>query len=155
MAYSKRDCETHRLGYGSTSAPAINVKVRDFAPGLRESLIGEDGFPGEAMVDRALEFAWETAQECFWEDAQELARETFGKVRVYSEGRSGGWLVVLDIGHPSEWNAVMIQRWGAFQRKILATVKSYCDPEWSRDLIEANGWLAVDMGAVDAPRTEV
>lgn len=42
--------------------------------------------------DGVVQAAWEQCCETFWDDAREIARE-HGYDNVFSEGRSGGWLV--------------------------------------------------------------
>ena len=42
--------------------------------------------------DDVVQAAWERCCEAFWDDAREIARE-HGYDNVFSEGRSGGWLV--------------------------------------------------------------
>jgi len=72
--------------------------------------------------------AEEIARECGWEDAKELAREVWGdRVQVYSEGRSGGWLVVEGLGEVEEWDAIDVSRWARFQRGVGWIVDSLDD----------------------------
>ena len=39
-------------------------------------------------------------------------------VQVYSEGRSGGWLVVSGLDDVESWDAIALGRWARFQRQI-------------------------------------
>lgn len=78
-------------GFGPGHA-AINVKVRDFGKvrKLRDYFdrlgVTDDEF--DMLVSNQFDFM----SEIFWqEDAQDIAKE-FGFSKVYSEGRSGGWL---------------------------------------------------------------
>ncbi len=79
MEHEYDGIEYHSDGMGRESHAAINVKV--YGP------ISVD----EGYEDMA-EAAWESCRERFWEDANEQARAR-GYGGVYSEGRSGGWLV--------------------------------------------------------------
>jgi hypothetical protein len=53
-----------------------------------------------------------------FEYLQGLAEEIwpFYGVKVYAEGRSGGWAVVSGIGDVDEWNAVDLAKWRRFER---------------------------------------
>lgn len=64
--------------------------------------------------------AEEIARESAWEDAHEMAYEVWGSktVRIYSEGRSGGWLVVDGLGDIDDWDAVELMRWVKFNNLI-------------------------------------
>lgn len=68
----------------------------------------------------------EIAREVGWELAQELADEVWEKTRyspkVYSAGRSGGWLVVTGLPDVEAWDAIDLARWACFQKEIEATV---------------------------------
>ena len=63
------------------------------------------------------------AREGGWETATEDAKEIFDDhVQVYSEGRSGGWLVVHGIGTPDEWDTEDMARWEQYEQYVKATV---------------------------------
>lgn len=64
--------------YREARALAFNVKTH----GLRWAEGGDD---------RQREAAWETALQCWWMDAKQLAIK-HGFQNVYAYGRSGGWL---------------------------------------------------------------
>jgi len=64
---------------------------------------------------------WNLSCEDHFEQAEELAKETFGShVKVYSEGRSGGWLVVYGLGDVEDWNADEVEQWTTFADQVRA-----------------------------------
>lgn len=145
--YMQDAIETHRLGYGYTSVPAINVKYYGRWPMAAdqekiEEIARIDGMSAEAVS----QMIFENVQESFWEDAQELAREA-GYQRCYSEGRSGGWLYVqphIGVERPRERVSTFYQgdltiedfgersKWLAFQRRINRMLK-YVDASLSQE----------------------
>lgn len=61
--------------------------------------------------------AWEIAIEQGWEALQRDAEECFGPgVKVYSEGRQGGWCVVEGLGDVEAWDAVALGKWARFSK---------------------------------------
>lgn len=65
---------------------------------------------------------WDIACQSGFEDAKDRAHETFGSdVRVYAEGRSGGWLVVHGLQQPvEEWPAELVDRWVPYAKDVRA-----------------------------------
>jgi hypothetical protein len=112
----------------------------------------------EDTASRALEHAFSSAQELFWgEYAPDLAERFFGVEyghvahkdrRVWSEGRSSGWLVVSDLPPVDDWDGVMLNRWALFERAIRLEVAWLSSWEWVSDMISANEW-AVDQTAIE------
>jgi hypothetical protein len=99
------------------NVPAINVKVQLVRahPNL-EKMLDSTG-----KMLRVRQEAFELAQEQWWRDAEEIGHEVFGpKVEVGSEGRSGGWLIVIGLGDPILWNRKDITRWKRFEKRILS-----------------------------------
>ena len=109
------------------SYPSINVKARNFGQGLE-------------LSEQAYEYAFEMACQEFWEGAEELANEIFGKVKVYSAGRSGGHLIVDDLPSIEEWDAPMLSKWAKFQRGIMENLKAFTDADYIRDMVKSNRW---------------
>jgi hypothetical protein len=71
----------------------------------------------------AFETADQIAREVGWEDAGDFAKEVFGPhAKVFSLGRSGGWLGVDNLGDVDDWDAVMVSRWARFARGVQALV---------------------------------
>lgn len=139
--YRKEDIETHSERYGG-SRPAVNVKVYHFDHQLKVV----DHFKcSEEVAEQALNFVFTFAQERFWEDAPEWASEIFGShVKVYSEGRSGGWLVVHNLPPIEEWNAIMVSKWARFEKMVKSEIE-YCTAwEQVREDIECNEWAQDD-----------
>lgn len=143
--FRKDDIEFHsHNGYG---VPAVNVKVyKDVrsiklplelgssAPLREDGTYGpyttnytDDGFTHE-WIDEKLEeddsdnFYFQSACESAWEWLTEEAKEIFGRdVKVWSEGRSGGWAVVDGINDDVDsWDAIAVARWGRFVKAARA-----------------------------------
>lgn len=78
-------------------------------------------------TERDWESAWGAASEWGWEYAEEAARECFDddRVRVYSAGRSGGWLVVSGLPDPDGWDAIMLGKWASFARRVADIVADH------------------------------
>ena len=131
----KEDVAT-RQGY-----PALNVKVHNFWP-TQAAIQARFNCP-EEIADRALEYAFESTAELFWnESAPEIARECFSHfpVEVWQDGRSGGWLYVEGLPDVSSWDAIMLGRWARFARMIREDIRDRAGPEGVMEDIEANRW---------------
>ncbi len=142
----KQDIQTHS-NHGR-SRPAVNIRVDlwgAFTSELLESVGGEDfaswwddlEVTDEQahmdMIDTYHAFATESA----FEDAQNDAEYLFGtRVKVYQEGRSGGWLVVENLPDLEEWDAIMVGKWGSFVKGVEAMVEAF--PESLADLVYIN-----------------
>lgn len=134
----KVDVET-RGGY-----PALDVKYRGRMERdcpLPMSLGGCDSGDGRGMVesmtppgftwdwiraqdDDRQHAWWEWACESGWEDAQSSAEDIFGKrAKVYSDGRSGGWLVVHGLPPVESWDAIMLGKWSRYAARAREAVK--------------------------------
>ena len=136
----KSDIETRReRGYGRDPLPALNVKVYNCGP--TASAVAKRFGCDESTAEKALQYAFESAQECFWEGAEELAREIFGAhVKVYSAGRSGGWLVVDNLEPVASWDAIAVGKWARFARLIAQDIAWRCADEQVFGDIDANEW---------------
>ena len=107
--FHKTDVELHTDGY-RTANPAINVKVRrGFGPDV--AAIAERFHCDHETAEKALGFAWDMAQETFWEDAAGEVAEIFPNAHMYREGRSGGWLTVHGLPEIESWDAIAVMRW--------------------------------------------
>lgn len=137
--YRKEDVQIHNDGrIRGPQYPAVNVKCYDFARGLD---IAERFKCSEAVADKAEQFAFDAACEGFWEDAKFSASERFGsRAKVFSAGRSGGWLIVDGIGHPDDWDAVALARWRGFERDCRRVMEHYARADSVAEMIEANRW---------------
>ena len=140
--YTKADVTQH--ADNGPSQAAINVKVYTF-PTAKQVI---ERFNCDlALANKALTFAFDAHQARFWEDAQLLAVERLGPCKVYSEGRSGGWLVVTPhiggcslLGDVDSWDTPTLDNWALFERDTPELMKAYCSWAWVRESIEANGW---------------
>jgi hypothetical protein len=137
----KADIEVHSEHY-SHAHPALNVKAYHFPHTTQV----EDTFKcSEAVAEKALQFAWDSAQERFWEDVDDLAHEKLDKAfgssfKVYSEGRSGGWLTVHELPDVDTWDAIKVSAWDRFGRAVKAFVDDLCLWENVKGDIVANRW---------------
>jgi hypothetical protein len=151
-AKALEDVETY--GDWHRSYPSVNVKKWVSVDDIPWSdLALEHGDDAEivhtwarALIDTQeydqMNAAEEIARECWWDDATELAHETFGgHVKVYGEGRQGGHLVVHGIGHPDDWTVEVCERCGpececsaddygdAFEIPDVGKVMAWCEFE--------------------------
>lgn len=138
----KSDIEFHSDGYGSRNArPAVNVKVSRC--GLDSDALVAQFNCTKQDAERALQYAFESAQSNFWEQAQERVSELFphDKATVYTEGRSGGWLVVHGLPDVSTWDAPMVGKWAALVKWCREEIAYRTAKEQMLDDITANEWL--------------
>ena len=132
MTFSKDDIEYHRLGYGYATVPAVNVKVDTYITDAMVKDVAQSDFAYD--VDRVVEWwrenvedddsllsdAFSNACEQGWEDLQDAAREIWNdpRLRVFSEGRSGGWAYVDSIraDDVEGWDAIELGKWSRFAK---------------------------------------
>ena len=153
MKFKKTDIEIHSDGYGYHGGnPDVNVKV--YRVDCDTSDIVEKFGCSEAQAQKALNFAFESACESFWDywadttggnengltGSSEYAYFPGERVEVYSEGRSAGWLVVHGLPPVEDWDAIMVSRWAKFQKDVLADVHHRLHKETMLEDIEANEW---------------
>lgn len=126
--YTKADVEFHSDGF-RPSRPAVRVKhwpdfERDvdwseFEAEFHDWALAELERPG------VFEVAWEVGCENCWDlvqaDADECFRETAPNgnyfVKVWSQGRSGGWAVVDGLKDFESWDAIDLAAWRKFERQ--------------------------------------
>ena len=151
--YQKQDIEFHDDGSssawgGGTDYPAIDVKCRD-------SVFDElkEAFPEltNEEIENIGNRAWEEHRELFWEVfAQEIADDVWGdsipsfdneervrikgtKIKFVSAGRSGGWLVVTNLGDvevvSKYWTDKDVALWSEFVCKIDDMVNTLTGPD--------------------------
>ena len=120
---AKKPWSANVTGYRSDSGnlPAINVKVYGgivAEPSLERELDNRDD------ADAIRQDAYDMAQEAWWREAADVAHEILGSnAEVRPEGRSGGWLVVDNIGAPEDWGRTGVARWQRFEKRILRMMK--------------------------------
>ena len=132
------DVETYR-DHGKVY-PSINVKHYNWPySGISKHFTNAD----EKDIEKASGYAFDSARERFWEDAQELAEHlfTWQTVKVYAMGRSGGHLAVDGIGIPEEWDQDELELWQEFEKGIKENIEYACSLEPIIDSIEANRWI--------------
>ncbi len=114
----------HRNGYGP-SYPAVNVKVhKGMTEGLREFRQYEpeasprftEEWIRENLNDDQIESWWQDACQLGFEQAEGIGQEIFDNVKIYSEGRSSGWIVVHGLKDFESWNAVDLAKWAKFAK---------------------------------------
>lgn len=155
---TKEDIEFHRLGFGYSRTPAVNVKIYetwnkayqrwrcdnpDADPNFTEEWIEEN------ISEDRMQGIWEHVVECGWDELQDKAEEIYGKhVKVYSEGRSGGWAYIEGINTDTEtWDAIEFGMWRSFHKYARATAN---DIMWQLiDSIYINDWEAAEAERIE------
>lgn len=133
----KSDIDTH--GERGRVYPAINVKVHRMP--WTDETIAEHFKCSADVAQQAARFSFEAAQEQFWEDAKEQAAEIFGAgVKVYSGGRSGGWLEVDGLSDVESWDAIAVSAWARFNAWARQAIEYLTSWDYHREAIEANRW---------------
>jgi hypothetical protein len=146
----KSDVQTHTdNGYGA-GYPAINVKAHHIGGRCATATDVMEKFGcSDAQAEKALEFAHTSACEQFWEywcdttgglENGEYAYFPGYKVRVYSAGRSGGWLIVTGLPPVTTWDAIMLMRWAKFTKAVTEDAKYRLSKDAMLEDIEANEW---------------
>lgn len=136
--FTKEDVQFHEDRPWGELYPAINVKCYNY---IHSRKVQEKFKCSEKTADKALEFAFESAQERFWEDAQEEAKEIIWEgVKIYSAGRSGGWLIAQKLGDVKDWDAIALSKWRKFVKYVENEIKYLCSEEYVLEEIEANKW---------------
>ena len=139
MSYTKDDVEMHREGYGYTRTPAINVKFYGY---IDPDKVADRLGCSPERAETCLQYAGTTLADMFWDDAEDIARDIFGdkSLKVYSEGRSGGWLVVKGLPDIEYWDAIILGKWRSLEVRLQNEVKYIGKFDHVIDLIEANEW---------------
>ena len=121
------------------SLPAVNVKCHHF-PGADDICRRWPDCPTET-AEKAAEYAYEQACECFWKAIHETAEYYLGAgVKVWQQGRSGGWLVVETLPAVETWDAIKVAAWWRFAAAVAADIAYRCKPETVFEEIECNRW---------------
>lgn len=117
--YNKNDVKLYGESYQS-ARPSVNVKCYHFGTGLSETDFG----CSEETFNKAMEYAFDSICQQFWDDMQEEAEYYFGKgVKVYSAGHSGGHLIVEGLSDVETWDAIELTKWYRFEKAALDEVK--------------------------------
>lgn len=68
----------------------------------------------------------------FWKKfVPATVKEFYGKSRRWNqEGRSGGWLVVLDFRPVEEWSRPQVEQWQRFETVVKAEIARRCSWEY-------------------------
>jgi len=135
--YSKMDVDFHSDGYRPGN-PAVNVKVHHLLCSTDD--IMERFNCSEESAEKALEYAFESACDDFWNSLQELTDYILQMGKVYQEGRSGGWAVVHDLPDFKSWDAVMLSKWRKFVNAVLDSVKYLTSKKHLLEVIDVNNW---------------
>jgi hypothetical protein len=121
-----------RVGWSGPGLPALNVKWHLWVPDViakyrydDHEFSGDDGFWAwmismwDIDTTGVLDQAWQFAAEFGWDEAREAARDVWGEgAEVYSDGRSGGWLVVHGLRDVETWDAIDLGLWRMFAGRI-------------------------------------
>jgi hypothetical protein len=131
-SYSRDDVQTHSDHFGP-ARPAVNVKVyrtfRDAWPEYERAERDDERFTlewiEENLSDDELDaYFWSACESEFeylegWATGSDGAEDSLfpdDRVRLWTEGRSGGWIVVDGLPDIEEWDAVRLARWRKFER---------------------------------------
>ena len=142
----KSDIETY-CEHGRC-VPAINVKLwrgKGTYPEMDSDDIAEHFGCSPKTAEQAGEFWYESACEQFWEQMPECASEIFPRCKVYSAGRSGGWLTVHNLPEVESWDAIMIGKWSKLCKIARAEIAYFCSREYMLSMIEASGWAEDEL----------
>lgn len=133
----KDDVQTRFQGYDIDGVPrrlpCLNVKVHNYVTeqvvaAVRGELGLDAGYTLEWFdnyyEDQGRDWVFEMACQDGWETAKYDAEEVFAgrRVEVFSEGRSGGWLVVDGLPPIESWDAIMLGKWAKFARYVKGVV---------------------------------
>lgn len=154
-SYRKDDIETH--SDRGPARPAVNVK--SYRQNWTTDTIEAHFDCEESVAEKAAEYAFTMACEVFWEDVQEAADHHLGAgYKVWQEGRSGGWLVVDGLPDIDSWDAILVSKWGRFEKSVRAEVDYRLSWDVIREDIEANEWAkpyAEQYNFIDTPKGTV
>jgi len=133
-SYSKDDITCHRDRFGPRH-PAINVKVRQWGYDA-EQLMEDEPALDKVQAEAILQEVYTVHATGFWDDAQWKVEELWGRgLKVYQEGRSGGWLVVHGLPDVDEWDGKMLMKWRSLEVWAKAEVKHRCSIEAIKETI--------------------
>lgn len=134
----KADVQFHTEGYGRKVYPAVNVKYYGRYP---HEKVQEYFKCSPETAEKALGFVWESSVEQFWNEAHSYIPELLGgNVQVYSEGRSGGWLIVQGLPDFESWDAVQLGKWAKVVKFCEQEIAYLTSWEYIREAIESNEW---------------
>jgi hypothetical protein len=147
--FTKDDVEQHNDGgFVGPLYPSVNVKCYKF-PDIDDVM--ERFGCSEKTAERALEYAFETHAEMFWETAKDDLTEHYfvgERLKLYSAGRSGGWLVVVGLPDIEDWDAIALSRWARFATGIRREVDWLGEKDNVLELIALNEW-ATDQASIE------
>lgn len=152
--YTKESIRFHRDGHGSNYLPAVNVKVHNF---ISNEQVMERFGCCESTAEKVIQWVWDSQADNFWNYggsegegmAQDSATYHLGAgVKVWGEGRSGGWVVVKGLPEADEWDAEAVRSWAKFEHELEAEVRYLSSWEAAEELIAINEW-AIDHCAIE------
>lgn len=134
---SKRIVTMH-YEQGSGTHPAINVRVYGIA--LDAEQVAQTFGCDEDTAQHALGYAWDANVEAFRDAMQVECKEIYPDAKMYSKGRSGGWLAVHGLKDVESWNAVDLSKWAKLERITRENVRYFSSAEALLDVIRINEW---------------
>jgi len=134
----REDVDTHSAHYYGPQYPAIRVKA-DAWPSVWK--LADSLGISEGQAERASDYAFRSACEAFWEDIQGIAEDVFPcPVKVYSAGRSGGWMIVQGLSPLADWDAIALARWAKLSRIVREDIAHRCKLANVLEDIQAHSW---------------
>ena len=143
MGYKRENVAMHSDGF-RPALPAVNVKL-DCMFGFPESVdwsdvdvVADDELDNlRAFIESEFgeerdpygENLWSVVQAVAIGEVEYLADwalELFGPgVEIWQQGRSGGWLVVDGLPDIESWDAIMLSRWGTWERGVRSVIDAF------------------------------
>lgn len=134
--------------------PAWNVKV--YKRGVFDPDIVQKHFKcSRKKAEQATEWAWDTYQRMYWENAQQDAEyhleNLHPSVKVESDGRSGGWLVLEGLPEIDDRGADLLDVFdpdtvlalAEFEKDILGNIDGLLNDEKGMiETIDVNDWTS-------------
>lgn len=137
MRMKKQEIEVYSERCGRNPLPSINVKNYT----LPFSAVQKHFNLDDAAAEKAIGFAFDSACQRFWDEAQEIAIDTFGNgVKVWQMGRLGGHLCVEGLSPVEEWDAIDLSKWVKFENAIKSEIKYLTSAECFIEDIDVNKW---------------
>lgn len=126
--------------------PAINIKCYtgffDTALPSEMDLAFNNKWVQDNMTDEDMSFWW--GQTAAWEvehlinEGKRIFDDIDYEVNIYQSGRSGGWLEVMNLPEPKDWDKELMDAWTRFEDLCEVAVEDF--PRTLLETVYANVW---------------